>query len=407
MASATGSLFARTYAGHTGVDPYTTAVSDVYQDLFGEGIFTGKGLYDVDAFPAALDGRVPENALLSHDLFEGLYARTALVSDVEVVDDYPSSVLAHARRQHRWVRGDWQILRWLVPVVPDARRARAQPPADHRALEDRRQPAAQPARRRRCRAALVAGWTMLPGRPAVWTAAAVGRAGVPALLRLLAALSGRAPGQTWSTFCATLVRRSARRRAAQRHPPAHAPRAPVVGDAACRSRSRSCACERRRADCSSGRPPRRSATGTRSQRPHVRHPHVAEPVIAVSPRCVVPRAATGAFAEWRRSSPLWICRPMVASCSVVRCPRARRPCRRAPREFLTSVARDTWKYFETFIDRRGPRPAARRRAVDADARVAHRTSPTNIGMGLLATLAAYDFGFIDTADAHRRGSTPR
>src|SRR5205814_1309664 len=109
MASAAGSLFARVYAGHTGVDPYTTAVSDAYQDLFNEGIFTGKGLYDVDAFMAALEERVPDNALLSHDLFEGLYARTTLVTDVEVVDDYPSSVLAHARRQHRWVRGDWQI----------------------------------------------------------------------------------------------------------------------------------------------------------------------------------------------------------------------------------------------------------------------------------------------------------
>jgi len=89
LASAAGSLFARLYAGHTGVDPYTTAVSDTYQDLFGEGIFTGKGLYDVDAFRATVGWRVPENALLSHDLFEGLHARTALVSDVEVVDDYP------------------------------------------------------------------------------------------------------------------------------------------------------------------------------------------------------------------------------------------------------------------------------------------------------------------------------
>src|SRR4029078_11678277 len=110
MSSAAGSLFARTYAGHSRRAPYTSAVSDVYQDLFGEGIFTGKGLYDIDAFMAALDGRVPENALLSHDLFDGLYARTALVTDIEVVDDYPASVLAHARRQHRWVRGDWQIL---------------------------------------------------------------------------------------------------------------------------------------------------------------------------------------------------------------------------------------------------------------------------------------------------------
>ena len=119
--SAAGSLFARLYSGHTGVDPYTTAVSDTYQDLFGEGIFTGKGLYDVDAFIASLEDTVPENALLSHDLFEGLHARVALVSDVELVDEYPSSVLSHARRQHRWIRGDWQILFWLFPFVPSRR----------------------------------------------------------------------------------------------------------------------------------------------------------------------------------------------------------------------------------------------------------------------------------------------
>ena len=127
MASAAGSLFARVYSGHTGVDPYTTAVSDTYQDLFSEGIFAGKGLYDVDAFVAALEGRVPENALLSHDLFEGLHARPALVTDVEVVDDYPASVLTHARRQHRWARGDWQILFWLFPVVPTRRDSSAIP----------------------------------------------------------------------------------------------------------------------------------------------------------------------------------------------------------------------------------------------------------------------------------------
>ena len=144
--SAAGSLFARLYAGHTGVDPYTTAVSDTYQDLFAEGIFTGKGLYDVDAFIAALEDSVPENALLSHDLFEGLHARVALVSDVELVDDYPSSVLSHARRQHRWVRGDWQILFWLFPFVPSRRGLQAQHAAAHRPLEDSRQPAPQPGR---------------------------------------------------------------------------------------------------------------------------------------------------------------------------------------------------------------------------------------------------------------------
>ncbi len=142
--SAAGSLFARLYSGHTGVDPYTTAVSDTYQDLFAEGIFTGKGLYDVDAFIAALEDSVPENALLSHDLFEGLHARVALVSDVELVDDYPSSVLSHARRQHRWVRGDWQILFWLFPFVPSRRGLKRNPLTAHRPLEDSRQPAPQP-----------------------------------------------------------------------------------------------------------------------------------------------------------------------------------------------------------------------------------------------------------------------
>ena len=170
FASAAGSLFARLYAGHTGVDPYTTAVSDTYQDLFGEGIFTGKGLYDVDAFMAALDDRVPENALLSHDLFEGLYARTALVSDVEVVDDYPSSVLAHARRQHRWVRGDWQILLWLFPFVPSRQGLKRNPlPLIRRwkILDNLRRSLVAPT----LLALLVAGWTVLPGAHWVWTTA--------------------------------------------------------------------------------------------------------------------------------------------------------------------------------------------------------------------------------------------
>ena len=162
MASAAGSRFARLYAGHTGVDPYTTAVSDTYQDLFGEGIFTGKGLYDVDAFMAAMEGRVPDNALLSHDLFEGLHARTALVTDVEVVDDYPSSVLAHARRQHRWVRGDWQILFWLLPFVPTRsglQRNRLPLISRWKIFDNLRRSLLAPA----TLALLVLAWTTLPG----------------------------------------------------------------------------------------------------------------------------------------------------------------------------------------------------------------------------------------------------
>src|SRR5437764_2365203 len=101
LESASRSFFARVFSGNTGIDPYTTAASDVYQDLFGEGIYTGKGLYDVDAFELALSGRVPVETLLSHDLFESIFARAALVSDVEFLDDYPAFYDAYAIRQHR------------------------------------------------------------------------------------------------------------------------------------------------------------------------------------------------------------------------------------------------------------------------------------------------------------------
>ena len=205
MASAAGSLFARTYAGHTGVDPYTTAVSDVYQDLFDEGIFTGKGLYDVDAFAAALEGRVPENALLSHDLFEGLYARTALVTDVEVVDDYPSSVLAHARRQHRWVRGDWQILWWLFPFVPSRTgltRNRLPLVARWKILDNLRRSLMAPATVAPARARLdrPAGPSRSRGRRSVSR-----RSALPVPVRALLALAaaGRARRSPWRVFLRT------------------------------------------------------------------------------------------------------------------------------------------------------------------------------------------------------------
>ncbi|MBZ0229470.1 MAG: glycosyltransferase family 2 protein, partial [Bauldia sp.] len=114
------SLFARLYTGDTAVDIYSRAVSDVYQDMFGEGIFTGKGIYDVAAFQRSLDGRVPENTLVSHDLFEGIQGRCALASDIVLYEGFPAGYLEHARRWRRWVRGDWQLVPWLGRAVPGA-----------------------------------------------------------------------------------------------------------------------------------------------------------------------------------------------------------------------------------------------------------------------------------------------
>ncbi len=116
--SANQSLFTRVYAGDVGLDLYTRAVSDVYQDLFGEGIYVGKGIYNVTAFERSLAGRVPENTLLSHDLLEGTLGRTALTTDVILLEDFPAHYLIYSRRLHRWIRGDWQLLPWLFPRVP-------------------------------------------------------------------------------------------------------------------------------------------------------------------------------------------------------------------------------------------------------------------------------------------------
>ena len=134
-----GTLFQRIFSNASGIDPYAAAVSDVYQDLFGEGSYAGKGIYDVDAFEAALAGRVPDSTLLSHDLFEGIFARAGLASDVEVIEEFPARHDVSVRRHHRWARGDWQLLPWVL----GSRRV-GDIGSDHRPREDGRQSAAQP-----------------------------------------------------------------------------------------------------------------------------------------------------------------------------------------------------------------------------------------------------------------------
>ncbi len=145
--SATRSWLASLYSGDVGFDVYTRAISDVYQDLFGEGNFTGKGIYEVDTFRESLERRFPTNTLLSHDLIEGVFARAGLVSDIELIEDYPTHFSAYCRRKHRWMRGDWQLLRWLLNSVPDYRQRLCSQSADADfAVEDTRQSSAQPFR---------------------------------------------------------------------------------------------------------------------------------------------------------------------------------------------------------------------------------------------------------------------
>ena len=186
-----GSLFQRISSSMSGIDPYASAASDVYQDLFGEGSYTGKGIYDVDAFEAALAGRVPESTLLSHDLFEGTFARAGLASDIEVVEEFPSRYDVAAARQHRWARGDWQLLPWIFGRgdASVANRGTSALPLIGRwkMLDNLRRTLSAPA----SVMALLAGWTLSLHSAAVWTCFILSTIAVPTLLPVLAAIVPR------------------------------------------------------------------------------------------------------------------------------------------------------------------------------------------------------------------------
>src|SRR5438477_6020269 len=400
MASAAGSLFARIYAGHTGVDPYTTAVSDTYQDLFGEGIFTGKGLYDVDAFTKALEGRVPENALLSHDLFEGEYARTALVSDLEVVDDYPSSVLAHARRQHRWVRGDWQILTWLFPFVPTRggawERNRLPLISRFKIFDNLRRSLLPPA----TVALLLAAWTILPGRPEAWSAAVLVALAFPVYELLLHAFAGPRRHQPIFVFLHALgeEERTALARVAlqltflahQAHEMVHA-----IGLTLVRlTLTRAGLLEWETAAAAARAHGLRARVFLREMK--------ASPILAALGLLLVLVARPSALATALPVLALWALAPVVAYELSRPVPLHRQELASDDRRLLRLLARKTWRYFETFAggDDHGLPPDNFQEVPEP--RVAHRTSPTNIGMGLLATLAAHDLGFISTGELVER-----
>ncbi len=169
VSSASRSRMAAIYSGQSGFDIYTRANSDAYQDLYGEGSFTGKGIYEVATFHSVLNARFPRNSLLSHDLIEGAYARAGQVTDVELIDDYPSHYSAYSRRKHRWVRGDWQIAQWLFARVPNEAGRWVQSPISSisrwKIFDNLRRSLVEPA----TMVLFVAGWLGLPGGALYWT----------------------------------------------------------------------------------------------------------------------------------------------------------------------------------------------------------------------------------------------
>ena len=204
LTSAGQSRFTKLFAGESGIDPYTREVSDVYQDLFGEGSFIGKGIYDVDAFRQAVDGRFPENLILSHDLLESGYARSALVTDVDLIEEHPASYAIEASRRHRWIRGDWQLAGWLLPRVPgppglkrnedrSANRIRSPPCRMWKIFDNLRRSLVSPA----LLALLAGGWLFGPGSAWFWTLLVAGVVFLPTLLGAVIELIRKPEERDW------------------------------------------------------------------------------------------------------------------------------------------------------------------------------------------------------------------
>ncbi|WP_442593468.1 GH36-type glycosyl hydrolase domain-containing protein [Parapusillimonas sp. JC17] len=382
-----GSVYQRLFSSPGGLDPYAAAVSDVYQDLFGEGSYTGKGIYEIDSFEAALAGRVPENAMLSHDLFEGVFARAGLASDVEVVEEFPARYDVAAKRTHRWTRGDWQLLPWLF-----GRRAgnRAVPSVGRgKMLDNLRRSVQAPANF----LALGAAW-MLP-MPAAFAATAliVLCAVVPVILpafssmlfrRRSVSLRGRmslfaqdiylAGGQVLVSF--TFLADSAWR----------------MSDAIIRTLVRLYLTGRHLLEWTTAA---QSAGGARLDMGGFYRLMWPSACLAVAMAVAVLLVESGSWPLVLPFTALWLAGPACAW--WVSRPRA------LASELIVSAstavalrrsARQTWRYFEVFVTVDDHMLPPDNFQETPDPVLARRTSPTNIGLYLLSTVAAHDFGWV-------------
>ncbi|HWR03672.1 MAG TPA: glucoamylase family protein, partial [Humidesulfovibrio sp.] len=385
------SRYARMCASEIGIDPYTRAVSDVYQDLFGEGSFIGKGIYDVDAFERTLGGRFPDNRILSHDLLEGCHARCGLLSDVQLYEEYPARYSADANRRHRWIRGDWQIARWLLPGVPgpDGR-----PRPNPLSLLSRWK-IADNLRRSLTAAALtlllLAGWTVLASAW-FWTLSVCGVILLPAIvsagLTALQKPEDRALRQHLAATARLLPRHFAQAAFSLVCLPYEAF---FSLDALARTAWRMLVTRRGLLEwnpsAEAGAQDRTDLVGSCRTMWFAPFLAVATGVGLASFRPMALLAAAPILG-------LWLVSPAVAWWLSLPLARHRERLTGAQTLFLRKIARKTWAYFETFVgpeDHWLPPDNYQEHPV---AVVAHRTSPTNMGLALLSNLTAYDFGII-------------
>ncbi len=392
LESANRSLFAAIASGRPGVDPYTTAVSDVYQDLFAEGSFTGKGIYDVDAFEEATASKFPENALLSHDLIEGTYARAALVTDVELYDDYPTRYLTYTRRKHRWIRGDWQLLPFIWRHTVSAI-------SQWKIYDNLRRSLVEIAQL----LLLVAGWTVLPGGPFLWTGLVLAGMFTPYVFSIVLALVTPPRDQSWRAYYVAVWRDTRASIAQYVLQVTFLPhQAAVSADAIGRTLWRVFVTHRRMLEWQTASQVERVMAGG-SQREVWRR---MAPAIVLTLTLLGVVLANGVerppqvrwwyLAVTLPLIALWGASPSIAN--ALSAPAVRRERRLSAAESATALryALLHWHFFDRFVTADTQWLAPDNFQEDPSPVVAMRTSPTNIGLQLLGLVSAYDLGFLSS-----------
>ena len=380
---ASPSWFLKLFGGEPGIDPYTQAISDVYQDVFREGSFIGKGIYDVEAFSRTMDGRFPENRILSHDLLEGCYARSGLVSDICVFESFPSKFEIDVSRRHRWIRGDWQIAGWLLPGTDNPISLLSR----WKILDNLRRSLVPIA----LTLILVLGWLAHP-QAMLWTATVLGIIVIPSVCISFVALFRKATESPLASNLRPAIESIGKSLARAVLTLVFLPYdAYICLDAIIRTVVRTLWTHRRMLEWKTASDAERELTDDleSSYRRMWFSPAFAI-VLAIILMVFQPASL------WIASPILflWVIAPCIAWGISRQVPRRSETLDEEQKLFLHQLSRKTWKFFETFV---GPEdhwlPPDNFQEYPAPV-VAHRTSPTNIGMSLLANLAAYDFGYI-------------
>jgi cyclic beta-1,2-glucan synthetase len=394
------SRFSFMHSSGTGIDPYASAVSDTYQDVFSEGSFTGKGIFDVDVFLGVLHGAFPESALLSHDLIEGCFLRTGLASEVEVIDDYPANYLSDAKRVHRWVRGDWQTLPFLGARVrrQDGTVVRNPLSMVHRwkVLDNLRRSLVAPL----TLLAFTLGWLMLPGPALAWALFLLAIVLFPAYFSLADSVISRSKRVSLGSQIPEIMRdfltdsvRGLFGLVVLPH------QAFLMVDAIARTLWRMTVTRRNLLEWVTAAEAEKSAGRTPADFWRALGPSAVFAVLLLLAGAAAYPARLGVAAL---SAVVWILGPTVAWWVSEPTPVHHAALGTKQRRSLRRVARKTWRFFDTFVTERGHHLAPDNFQEDPTGRVAWRTSPTNIGLQLLSYLNAYDLGYVDLADMTRR-----